>query len=250
MTALIHSVQSTQFNGPLIAAAASLWVRPGDTVVDATYGRGKFWTHFRPDNLIAHDKFVGDGVDFRQLPEADGSVDVLVFDPPYIAQGGRATSTVQGMLHAYGLMDCPRTTEESLELIAAGIREGTRVLAPGGRLLVKCMDYVNGGRLVLARHHVVTTAMACGLEQVDEFIHHKANPGPQPRVNLDGSPRNQIHSRRTHTFLCVFQKAPVWRKAPAPPQRHTHTPPAGIPSMLEVGRPGTESAERASDLHV
>lgn len=202
----VESVVRCQSNGPLIAAASDLWLFPEDRVVDVTYGRGKFWTVVRPANLVAHDKYVGDGVDFRELPEADGSVDVVVFDPPYIAQGGRETSTLPDFMDRYGLEDVPKTTAELERLIADGIGEANRVLAPAGRLWVKCMDYVNGGRLVLGRHHVVSTALSHGLEQVDEFIHH-SGVGPQP------TGRNQLHSRRAHSFLCIFQKKPVRRKA-------------------------------------
>ena len=57
-------------------------------MVDLTYGRGGLWTVYCPARLIEHDIRL-DGVDFRALPEASSSVDVAVFDPPYIAQGGR-----------------------------------------------------------------------------------------------------------------------------------------------------------------
>lgn len=197
----VESVVRARENGPLIAAAAQLWIDPHELVVDVTYGKGNFWTRFRPDHLVAHDldPTKGDGVDFRHLPEKDESVDVVVFDPPYIAQGGRETSTIPNMLDRYGLVDVPKTTRELEELIAAGMKEATRVLRPKGRLLVKCMDYVNGGRLVLGRHFVVATALELGLEQVDEFVHH-SGCGPQP-------PRpRQFHSRRAHSFLCVFRK--------------------------------------------
>lgn len=196
----VQSVVESRENGPLLAAAAQLWIAPADLVLDVTYGRGNFWTKIRPARLVAHDLAL-DGVDFRQLPEADGSVDVVVFDPPYIAQGGRDTSTTPDFLDRYGLVDVPKTSNELKELIAAGIKESFRVLKPKGRLMVKCMDYVNGGRLVLGRHHVVTTALSLGMEQVDEFVHY-SGLGPQP-------PRNrQEHSRRAHTFLCVFQRTP------------------------------------------
>ena len=197
-TGTVQSVVRSQRNGPLIRAAAVLWIAAGDVVVDVTYGRGGFWTDYRPATLIAHD-IATDGVDFRRLPEHDGTVDVVVFDPPYIAQGGRDTSTVPDFLDRYGLTCAPTTTAGIFELVAAGMAEAARVLAPGGRLLVKCMDYVNGGELVLGHHHVVTTALALGLSQVDELV-HVSGTGPQPEG------RSQQHSRRAHTFLCVFRR--------------------------------------------
>lgn len=193
----IFSVVESRENGPLIAAAADIWINPTDTVMDVTYGRGNFWTVYRPEHLITHDLAI-DGVDFRQLPEADQSVDVVIFDPPYIAQGGRDTSTAPDFMARYGLVDVPKTTGELFELIAAGITECARVLKPKGRLMVKCMDYVNSGRLVLGRHHVVTTALELGLRQEDEFIHY-SGVGPGNK-----RPGAQQHSRRAHTFLCVF----------------------------------------------
>lgn len=220
MPGTVQSVVECPTNGPLIAVAAQLWMRPDDLVVDVTYGRGNFWTRYRPGRLVAHD-LVLDGVDFRQLPEADASVDVVVFDPPYIPQGGRETSTLRsrgahqpgdgnvrargGFLERYGLVDGPRTVPELEALFAAGMKEATRVLRPGGRLLVKCMDYVNSGRYVAARHFVVATALELGLRQVDEFVHY-SGLGPQPSRDV------QKHSRRAHSFLCVFEVPPRRRR--------------------------------------
>lgn len=203
----IESVVKCRTNGPLISHAAELWIDSDDVVVDATYGKGNFWTVFRPENLIAHDLYVGDGVDFRNLPEADESVDVVVFDPPQIPQGGRDTSTTQDFLDRYGLQGVPKTRAELEVLIAEGMTEASRVLKPRGRLFVKCTDYINGGRFCQERHMVVTTAHFCDLEQVDEFVHYS---GTGPGKN----DRRQLHSRRSHSFLCIFQKPPIKRKNP------------------------------------
>lgn len=199
----VQSVVRSQRNGPLIAAAAQLWINDTDKVLDVTFGRGNFWTDYRPIYLTTNDIEPVTGADhnadFRALPFIDGSFDVVVFDPPYIAQGGRDTSTIPDFMDAYGLVDVPKTVMELDVLIWSGMLEACRVLAPGGRLFVKCMDYINGGRYVQGRHTVVRYAEDLELEQVDEFVHYSGT-GPQPQ-----RPR-QLHSRRAHSFLCVFQK--------------------------------------------
>jgi tRNA G10 N-methylase Trm11 len=201
----ILSVVNSKKNGPLIAQAAQLWINPEDTVVDVTYGRGLFWaTYQHPGPFTAHDITL-DGVDFRHLPEDDASVDVVIYDPPYISPGGRKTSTVTDFNLRYGLVDVPRTPAETDTLIVAGMTEAVRVLRRNGRLFVKCADYVTSGKLHLGHHMVVSAALHLGLEQVDEFVHHSGT-GPQPKYNLDGTPRRQVHSRRSHSFLCVFKK--------------------------------------------
>ena len=200
----VSSVIGSKTNGPLIAAVARLWIRPTDAVVDVTYGRGKWWVDYRhPGPFTAHD-IRTDGVDFRALPEADRSVDVVTMDPPYTAIGGRNTSTVGDFNDRYGLVDAPRTPDELRDMIAAGIKEAARVLRPGGRLLIKTADYISGGKYQPGLHHVTGVAADAGLELVDLFIHNSGF-GPQPKQNLDGTPRRQVHSRRAHSYLVVFR---------------------------------------------
>lgn len=202
----IQSVLESRYNAPLIAQAAKLWVKPEDIVLDPTWGRGNFYKDWKPENLIAHDLYTLDGVDYRALPEEDRSVDVVIFDPPYVTGGTVTTSTIPEMLDRYGTgASCPRSIPELFEMNRQGMAECARVLKPGGRLMVKTMDYICNGKFIQGHHFVVTTAEELGLEQVDEFVHYSGT-GPQPKFNLDGSPRRQVHSRRAHSFLCVFRK--------------------------------------------
>jgi hypothetical protein len=201
----VESVVRSRRNGPLIAQAAKLWIQDDDIVLDVTYGRGRFWTEFKPTNLITHDIAL-DGVDFRALPEPDESVDVVVFDPPYVSIGGRTTSTIEDFNARYGLTDAPKSPLETSDLMAGGIREAGRVLVPRtGRLMVKVSDYISSGKYHAGHHYAVAAALATGFEQLDEFVHYSGT-GPQPMDNLDGTPRRQVHSRRAHSFLCVFGK--------------------------------------------
>lgn len=187
-------------NGDLIAAAARLGYLgdPGTEVLDLTYGRGLFWTRYRPDGLRY------DGGDFTARAEFDGSVPVVVYDPPYISTGNRETSTVDDLYDRFGLGEL-RGWRAVRALIDTGLAEAARILGPGGYLLVKCMDYVESGRKVWNTFHVAAEGERLGLRLVDRFV-HVTGGGPQVLTNLDGSPREQKHAREVASMLLVFTK--------------------------------------------
>lgn len=241
----VKSVVTAKRNGELIAAAASLWINDGDLVLDSTYGRGLFWTqwvardrpvpssndmpvrrrepvsqdeetlwlvgrglgnlHLPVMNFIRHDLYTLDKVDFRDLPEKSGSIDVVVFDPPYVSTGGITTTTVPDFRARYGMDNAKRTMAHVRHDIGIGMAEATRVLMPKGRLMVKCMDYVESGKFQQGHKFVLDVADMLHLVQVDEFL-HVSGTGPQPLKNRNGSPRRQVHARKAHSFLCVFAK--------------------------------------------
>jgi hypothetical protein len=192
----VLSATSWSNNSALIADAHRLGYITG-TVLDPTYGKGNWWNQVSPDHLISHDIRI-DGVDFRHLPEPARSVDTVTFDPPYVPQGGRTTSTTQGFLDAYGLSEVPGNVHELRALIVAGMSEFRRVLRPKGHLLVKCMSFVTGGAWTPMPHRLVADAEALGYVPVDELIHLR-RPGPQPHRDY------QLTSRRNYSHLLVFR---------------------------------------------
>lgn len=187
-------------NGVLIAKVAQLGYLgdPDALIFDVTPGRGLWWTRYQPPNLISLDG------DFRSIPEADGSVPVVCFDPPYVSTGSRDTSSVDDFYDRYGLGDL-KGWRAIRTLIDDGLAECARILAPRGYLLVKCMDYVESGHKVWNTFHVATVAETLGLRLVDRFI-HLTGGGPQTLTNLDGSPREQKHAREVASMLLVFTK--------------------------------------------
>jgi hypothetical protein len=185
-------------NAAMVLDCARLgYLREEWRTLDPTYGKGNWWTRWHPNELVTHDLAI-DGVDFRELPHKDGEFQAAVFDPPYIAQGGRDTSTTQNFLNRFGLVDVPKTTKGVQELINAGLSEVARVTR--GFILVKCKDYVNGGVLWLGTHHTLTHALVSGLECVDR-LEHLSGTGPQ-------SQQRQVHSRRNFSTLFVFRSRP------------------------------------------
>ena len=189
-------------NCDLMVKVARLWIPPTDTVLDTTYGRGAFWTVYRPRHLIVSEH------DFTALPYGDEFADVVVYDPPYTSTGGNDTSTIEDFNQRYGLGDI-KGVNNLFAYNKLGMAECARVSA--GLLMVKCADFVESGHRHWGHQVITDTARELGLRQVDEFI-LVSGTGPQPKKNLDGSRRRQVHSRRAHSFLCVFRK---------PRRRHT-----------------------------
>ena len=69
-------------NEQLFPHILDLHVPHGSTVADVTYGKGVFWKRVEDGayNLLATD--IETGVDCRDLPYADESIDCVVLDPP------------------------------------------------------------------------------------------------------------------------------------------------------------------------
>lgn len=191
-------------NGDLIYDAARLgYLSPEWAILDPTYGRGNWWTVFHPLNLTKHDIAL-DGVDFRKLPEAHETFDAAVFDPPYIAPGGRKTSTIGDFNDRYGLHKTPRRPEGLQRMNNAGLVELWRVVKPRGYVLAKCKDYINGGRLFPATHLTLIAAFGIGFDLADR-LEHISRPGPTPPH------KTQQHARRNLSTLLVLKK-------PGPPR--------------------------------
>jgi len=187
-------------NGHLIADVFELYrYLTGDDpeVLDPTYGKGNWWTRYRPARLVAPVR--SEGWDFTAMPaEWSGRFDVVAYVPPYVSVGGRSTTGLADMHGAYGLTDAPRTPAELQTVIDAGLVECVRVTRPGGVILVKCQDYISSGRLWLGTHHTLTHALALGVEVVDRLEHYGA-VRPQP------SGRRVMHARRNLSTLFVLR---------------------------------------------
>lgn len=191
---ILKSVFEGQHNADLIAAVAPLYLT--GSVLDTTYGEGKWWTRFTPDDFTFHDLKV-DGVDFTALPHADRSFDTVVYDPPYVPAGGAPTVP---RLHddfrgAFGL-SIGRTAAEFDALVMDGLAECCRVSAKF--LLVKCMEFVGSAAFRDMPTDITNRAREHGFVVHDRIVHF-AGSGPGGH-NIFVVKR----ARRVHSYLLVF----------------------------------------------
>lgn len=164
-------------NGYMIADVARVgWIKETDYVLDATYGSGLWWRVFTPEELIP---FNGD---FTQMHQFEGEgCDVVAFDPPYVAPGGRTTTTIQAMWRRYAMGRSKMTPERNQFLINDGIELSWGALRHRGLLLVKSMSYISSGQYYDGVYHTKKFIIEqMGMKIEDEFIYLTANGGPQP----------------------------------------------------------------------
>jgi hypothetical protein len=192
-------------NDALFPDILALYVVPGSTVADITFGKGVFWKgvdrglyDFRATDLST-------GTDSRQLPYSDGSVDAVVFDPPYMhTPGGTAHVGHQNFEHYYGNNGAVSTGrkyhEAVLDLYFDTGREVWRVLRPGGVFIVKCQDEVCANQQRLTHVEVINHYAEIGFPVEDLFVLMRRNKPGMSRV------AKQVHARKNHSYFIVFWK--------------------------------------------
>lgn len=192
-------------NDQLIAEVASLYLADGDVLADVTYSSGRFWKkvdlsryQFLASDLMPPAGSSAIAADFRALPYAAGSVDALVFDPPYIHSPGK------GMLNTRynGLATTDMITyAEIIGLYRDGMTEAARVLRDGGQMWVKCKDTLASERQRWSHITVYELAQELGLYARDLFL----LVPPAPSSITTGRWARQIHARKVHSYLWIFE---------------------------------------------
>lgn len=184
-----------------------LYVRQGATVADVTYGKGVFWRNVDPDlyKLFASD--LKDGIDCRDLPYDDESLDCVVFDPPYMhTPGGTAHSKHQSYEDYYRNnrtqgVATKKYHEAVLELYFSAAREAYRVLRPEAVYIVKCQDEVCANRQRLTHVEIINELSCNGFVAEDLFVVMRTNkPGVSRMLK-------QLHARKNHSYFLIFRKS-------------------------------------------
>lgn len=212
-------------NDEVFPFVLSLYVEPGSTVADVTYGKGVFWRKIPHDAYKLLPSDLTSGVDCRNLPYQDSSVSCVVFDPPYMhTPGGTAHvghQNYEGYYKNNLAISEKKYHEAVLDLYFAAAREAWRVLRHGGAYIVKCQDEVCANQQRLTHVELINELQGYGFIVEDLFVVlRNGKPGVSRLLT-------QAHARKNHSYFLVFIK-PNGRK------RWT-----GIKNRLHVAMNGT-----------
>lgn len=199
-------------NAEVFPQILALHVPEGSTVADITWGKGVFWQQV-PQNkyrLCATD--LKTGVDCRRLPYADGSIDCVILDPPYMeglfrratehmAGGGSHAAFRENYSNGAPTNgDGPKWHGAVLDLYFRAGREAHRVLRSEGILVVKCQDEVSANRQWLTHVELINEYEQYGFYAKDLFVVVRTNRPVIARL------KKQEHARKNHSYFLVFIK--------------------------------------------
>lgn len=212
-------------NAEMFPAILRLHVPKGATIADVTFGKGTFWKKVPASEytLLASDitakPKAGDisfieirgGVDMRNLPYEDESLDAVVIDPPYMeglyrkTSGHLACSGTHGAFRdAYSngqeTKGGPKWHDAVTDMYVRGGAEAYRVLRPEGTLIVKCQDEVSANLQRLTHVEIISAYEGMGFYTKDLFILVRPNRPGVSRLKV------QVHARKNHSYFLVFKK--------------------------------------------
>lgn len=182
---------------------------PEPDIVDVTYNRGVMWkgTGYSPYRVDVDREMSPEAdliADCRQLPLADGSFDVIAFDPPHLPVAAASANSSGIERRQYGLTEVGdyRTGDHVAPLFEPFLCEARRVLRSQGIVIAKIADLVHNHRYQWQHVDFINAARAVGMTACDVVI--KADPAAS---NLKSSKWQRVHHfRRAHCYWIVVRR--------------------------------------------
>lgn len=179
----------------------------GHIDVDPTYSKGVFYKgtgideptyKFDIDPIYDDVKYA----DSRQIPLPNNSVEVEMFDPPFLATTGKSlkSSANNNVINKrFGVYP-----NEALlhRFYVDSMKEAYRILKPNGILIFKCQDKIHSDKQYMSHCVIMNEAVKIGFYPKDLFILIA-----KQRLIANWQAAHQKNARKYHSYFWVFQKS-------------------------------------------
>lgn len=204
-------------NADVFPKILELHVPIGSVVADVTWGKGVFWRNVPNGLYEVKATDIAMGVDCRNLPYDNLSIDCVVLDPPYMegfyrkqASQKAGSGTHFSFRESYSNGNEVNGDEKNTgtkkwhaavtDMYFRAGSEAYRVLREGGILIVKCQDEVSAGKQWLTHVEIINEYENMGFYTKDLFIVVRNNKPAVSRL------KTQVHARKNHSYFLVFIK--------------------------------------------
>jgi len=185
-------------NSQLFPKILQIYVKPGATIADVTYGNGVFWKQVDTSQYNCLFSDISGGTDLRKLPYENSSIDALILDPPYMPTNHTGVQSFEDYYQIKSKVTTKKWMAGVMELYFAGIKEAERALKPDGILIIKCQDTVCANKQVIV-HNEIINFCAKWFKCEDLFVLVQQNKRPHPQ-------KFQVHARKNHSYFLVFTR--------------------------------------------
>lgn len=213
---LIRSA-SVNGNAEIFPDVLKLHVPEGSIVADVTWGKGVFWKKVPEGKYQVLSTDISMGVDCRDLPYEEKSIDCIVLDPPYMegfyrekisqkAGSGSHKSFAKAYSNGNEVNgDTKNTGAKKWHAAVSDMyfkagQEAYRVLKSKGVLVVKCQDEVSANKQYLTHVEIINEYEKIGYYTKDLFVVVRTGKPSVSRI------KKQVHARKNHSYFLVFIK--------------------------------------------
>lgn len=191
-----------------------LFVAEGSVIADVTFGKGVFWKKVDTSKYTLRATDIQTGVDCRNLPYENESIDCVVLDPPYM-EGlfRRSQEHLAGSGNFAAFREhysdgsvyeqkegAPKYHDAVTDLYYKAGEEAYRVLKKNGILIVKTQDEVSANKQHLTHVEIINYYERLGYYTKDLFVLVRQN---KPNVSTI---KKQVHARKNHSYFLIFVK--------------------------------------------
>lgn len=183
---------------------------PNPIIVDVCHNTGKMWNgcKYKPNiKMDINIDFKPDVIsDFRNIPLKNNSIDIIVFDPPYLPTDGDSENASKIYKERFGITGNNfqaqdyRTKNNISDCFIPFLKEAKRILKSNGIILAKLGDIIHSS---IYQWHSVDFVNACkelNLNPDDLRIMYRTH------VMNSGAWKNINHLRKNHVYWFLVKK--------------------------------------------